>query len=723
MNLRYVLLIMLSILFWRHGQAQYPTSGVKQRLGYQTTGDGLVFRGNGSPAYTPSGINSAWAYIDTTAGTIYTYYAGSWHLVSAGGGTSFDGHVDSLVFNTAVTATDSVGKMYYDAANETISVGIDGGAVYQLGQELYYPLVINKSGATIHNGQPVMVDTATLVTGDHVRIIPARNGATYPSEYVMGVATADIPNDSTGLVTWFGYVREVKQSDIAQTGVTIDAGEILYLSSTEPGKYTDTPPTSPAHKSTIALVVRKPSVNNITLLVRPWLAPKLDNLSNVNVTSVAGLSVLRYNSTTGIWDASATPGIVAADTSAMLSYYLRKVDTLSLSNRIDLKLNIADTASMLVPYQKDITLTTSGTSGAATFNGVTLNVPQYQAALTNPVTGTGIAGQVAYWSGTTTQTGNNNLFYDATNARLGIGTNAPGGKITAYSNTNGRVAIENWNISTGADAYAVLGNYVGNSSTGDSNFRLSSLITFPKNYTNATFGGAYAAGGTTLWMYGASDTTNNNMTFAITQTVPNLSEANYNPSFRWVKAITNNYTIANELMRLNKTGLGIKQNTPLYTLDINATDGIRIPAGTTAHRPTGAAGVMRYNYDSLRIEYHTGTAWKGIAKTEELPVVTSGFPRAAPVAVILSTYTVGATDAWIICDYAGTVTLTLPSAASYPGREIMVKTIRAQSVVSASSNVAPIDSNTAGTAILAATAGKWATLVSTGLQWIIMQSN
>ena len=206
-----LLLFSSLIIFQAYGQ--YPATGNKQRLGYQTTGDGLVYRGNGSPSYTPSGINSAWAYIDTTAGTIYTYYAGSWHLVSAGGGGSFDGHVDSLVFNTDVTAVDGVGKMYYDAANETISVGIDGGAVYQMGQELYYPLVINKSGATIHNGQPVMVDTATLVTGDHVRIIPARNGATYPSEYVMGVVTADIPNDSTGLVTWFGYVREVKQSD------------------------------------------------------------------------------------------------------------------------------------------------------------------------------------------------------------------------------------------------------------------------------------------------------------------------------------------------------------------------------------------------------------------------------------------------------------------------------------------------------------------------------
>jgi len=41
------------------------------------------------------------------------------------------------------------------------------------------------------------------------------------------------------------------------------------------------------------------------------------------------------------------------------------------------------------------------------------------------ITGSGAAGQVAYFTGATTQAGNNNLFWDATNFRLGIGTNAP----------------------------------------------------------------------------------------------------------------------------------------------------------------------------------------------------------------------------------------------------------------------------------------------------------
>ncbi len=48
--------------------------------------------------------------------------------------------------------------------------------------------------------------------------------------------------------------------------------------------------------------------------------------------------------------------------------------------------------------QDAITLTTTGTSGAATLVGSTLNIPQYQSVLTNPVTGTGTTNEIAYWT-------------------------------------------------------------------------------------------------------------------------------------------------------------------------------------------------------------------------------------------------------------------------------------------------------------------------------------
>ena len=94
---------------------------------------------------------------------------------------------------------------------------------------------------------------------------------------------------------------------------------------------------------------------------------------------------------------SGTRMVVASSTGVLSTQSITGVDTTSLSNRINLKLNISDTASMLSGYQSAInskqaaiTLTTNNTSGAATFSSNTLNIPQYQAAGTyvTSVTGT-----------------------------------------------------------------------------------------------------------------------------------------------------------------------------------------------------------------------------------------------------------------------------------------------------------------------------------------------
>jgi hypothetical protein len=89
-----------------------------------------------------------------------------------------------------------------------------------------------------------------------------------------------------------------------------------------------------------------------------------------------------------------------------------------------------------------------------------------------------------------------------------------------------------------------------------------------------------------------------------------------------------------------------------------------------------------------------------------------------PVSVGAATYAVLVTDIDLIFSVACTV--TLPAAASFPGRELNMKNIAAVAIISASSNVKPLTSNTAGTAILAATAGKWCKMVSDGANWVIM---
>jgi len=93
----------------------------------------------------------------------------------------------------------------------------------------------------------------------------------------------------------------------------------------------------------------------------------------------------------------------------------------------------------------------------------------------------------------------------------------------------------------------------------------------------------------------------------------------------------------------------------------------------------------------------------------------------APVTVAASTYSVAATDVWVINNYAGTLTLTLPTASSYSGRVLNIINYQAYTVVSASSNVVPIAGGSAGTAILNAIAGDKCTLVSNGTNWVLVE--
>jgi hypothetical protein len=313
------ILIFILLCFASELWAQYPAGANKLVLGRQTTGDGLIFRGNGSPAFTPANNTNAWFFLDTAAQVLYTHIGGNWvalaDTITSGGSVTLSGEVvgpstatkldtvDRVIFDPTNGGADSTYKLTYNANDFTLHFGMGiGDAIYQMGQELYYPPCINKTAATIYRGQPVMIDTAGIVQGDRLAVMPAfANGL--PANYIVGVAAHDIAPNNEGLITWFGYVREVKESDVAASGVTLDVGDILYLSAT-PGKYQDTEPTPPALNSTIALVVRKPNANNMTLLVRPWLNEKLGDLTDVDLAGLTNGQVIVWDSANSKWVAA-----------------------------------------------------------------------------------------------------------------------------------------------------------------------------------------------------------------------------------------------------------------------------------------------------------------------------------------------------------------------------------------------------------------------------------
>jgi len=84
-------------------------------------------------------------------------------------------------------------------------------------------------------------------------------------------------------------------------------------------------------------------------------------------------------------------------------------------------------------------------------------------------------------------------------------------------------------------------------------------------------------------------------------------------------------TSLTERVRINNYGnIGVGTTTPQVTLDMGSrTDAISLPAGTTAQRPTGAAGYLRYNSTTTAPEFYNGSSWLSLAFQATLPV-TSG---------------------------------------------------------------------------------------------------
>jgi hypothetical protein len=137
-------------------------------------------------------------------------------------------------------------------------------------------------------------------------------------------------------------------------------------------------------------------------------------------------------------------------------------------------------------------------------------------------------------------------------------------------------------------------------------------------------------------------------------------------------------------------------------------------AGTVATATTTPAITLTTTITGLL--KGNGTAISAaVANTDYVPLST--------VITKTADYTITGTDTWIINNKTGSaLTLTFPAASSWTGRYITVKNMQALAVNSASSNIVPIDSTVAGTAILLGVVGNWATLVSDGTNWVIMQA-
>jgi hypothetical protein len=202
------------------------------------------------------------------------------------------------------------------------------------------------------------------------------------------------------------------------------------------------------------------------------------------------------------------------------------------------------------------------------------------------------------------------------NGQIGLGTTSPGARIQCASdnstpflklttnltsngfvvNSDGRVGV----LTAPDSVYAVnVNGIVNTTSTITSNlYSQSSNINFAAN---------------TLSNINATYVNQTRATRLGTQEFPAFT-FNANDSTGVFSPGTNTLAVttgSNERLRVASDGkVGINSTSPLVQLDVVGTDAIHIPVGTTAQRPTGVNGYIRYNTDLTTFEgYGPGGLW------------------------------------------------------------------------------------------------------------------
>ena len=194
--------------------------------------------------------------------------------------------------------------------------------------------------------------------------------------------------------------------------------------------------------------------------------------------------------------------------------------------------------------------------------------------------GTGAANKIAFWTDADTLSNDTNLHWDSSNGRLGIDTSTPATKLHVYGNATYPNLLTVKDTAVGINTSNPSRN--GGLEIQDSGLRIKN------SYGHIDFG----------QLYGHTD-----LRLASTSAKLYISNNSTSPGG------PNDTQLAPILVGQ----IGVKETAPTVAIDAgNATDAIKVPVGTTGERPTGAAGMFRYNSTDGQFEGYT-TEWGAIA--------------------------------------------------------------------------------------------------------------
>ena len=326
---------------------------------------------------------------------------------------------------------------------------------------------------------------------------------------------------------------------------------------------------------------------------------QLGDLTDVNVTSPSNDQVLKYNSTTSLWENQADAGGIALT---------------------DLSVGAEATAA------GDGDVAYDDTTGVFTYTP-----PDLSSYLTSAIDGSGTANKLAKFSDSDTLA--DSLVSEVTASSavslskiIGVGTgfstysssspDGNGGQTTTvdcssdpFGETLGDVTWIDLNFASLADADAFRAKYsIPSGSSGVDATSLASQTTFTFDFTNgASLVFTQPAGGIFQ---------NNNSQITIGRRYQALPGQDGGNTLSYVSG-SGSITTGSVLTAVSAStssvsidgNFGVGTTSPAVSLDIDATDAVAFPTGTTAQRPSSpAAGMFRYNTTDGKFEGYT-TEW------------------------------------------------------------------------------------------------------------------
>jgi len=150
-------------------------------------------------------------------------------------------------FDTSYTPTESEpqGALYWNPDERTLSL-VTNGQTTELGQKLEIECR-NNTGSTIARGVPVYA-SGTIGNSGRITVAPMIADGTIDAKYIVGVTDEQILNGEDGKVVKVGKIRKIDTSAYSE-------GDVLYVSETSAGAWTDTKPEYPDISLPIAFVV------------------------------------------------------------------------------------------------------------------------------------------------------------------------------------------------------------------------------------------------------------------------------------------------------------------------------------------------------------------------------------------------------------------------------------------------------------------------------------